>query len=108
MPPIVRSATVNTDKDDIFVRSGVPFQIFQYLVNHGLGLLLEDEVLSEVANNVLEQEEVVGVEPCILKGWMMSINLKFLITNVNEFVVFIFVNIGQKFFIREPGALWRV
>ena len=65
MPPIVRSATVNTDKDDHFVRRVAPSQIFQYLVNHGLGLLLEDEVLSEVANNVLEQEEVVGVEPCI-------------------------------------------
>ena len=74
MPSIVRSATVNTNKDDDFVRSVAPSQIFQCLVNHGLGLLLEYEVLSEVANNVLEQEEVVGVEPCILTGWMMSIN----------------------------------
>ena len=65
MPSIVRSATVNTDKDDLFFRRVASSQIFQYLVNHGLGLLLEDEVLSEVANNVLEQEEVVWVEPCI-------------------------------------------
>ena len=27
------------------------------------------------------------------------------VTNIDEFVVFIFVNVGQKLFIREPGAL---
>ena len=71
MPRIICSTTVNTNKDELFVLFLSEF--LQNLVHQGLGLLLENKMMSEVANNVLEQEEVVGVESWIFKVWLLSI-----------------------------------
>ena len=63
MRSIVSPATVNTDKDDFFV--WILFsQLFDPLTNKRLGFILEHKIFSQVANNVLEQEEIVRVQPC--------------------------------------------
>ena len=62
MRPIVCPTAMNPNEDDFFLWACLLSQLCQPLVYQGLSLVLEQKILFDVTHNVLEKEQIVGVQ----------------------------------------------